>query len=464
MTPEIFNNRRKQFVKAIRKQNTEKVKSKAFRSEKDRLRFKKVVKHRKKIGYGKMCTATRFDSLESDSFGIRLILKTRVELEPFIVPITGPVEKPAPKTKKPKTEKMSKKERQIRAMNVTEQPQETDPALKNGVVLGIDEGRAKLFTSACKKKTTTIPVETSTPPIKKTKKKKKKRRKKKKRQKTKTPNPDKMKIKNRIVSDKQENCDYDNDNWVTTTLTRNKYHASIKLKVRQKWEARRVNSNPALRAAYNALSLSSLHSCDPESWDTRILAERIHFDILRADYFGDKERERWKMIAFRKKKSCLDRAIGDMINVALKGEAKDRPLVIGIGDAAFPPNGPRGEIAVPTSKLAAAYKRAFRRVRKTGRRVAALPISENYTTKACCECGMTTNPLMVKRTWCTRDGTHRTAHGESRRLRLCTTCTPTGKLRDRDVQAARNMHRATVAIINGLARPAHLCRAAHVEG
>ena len=60
-----------------------------------------------------------------------------------------------------------------------------------------------------------------------------------------------------------------------------------------------------------------------------------------------------------------------------------------------------------------------------------------------------------------KHGSARTRHRKVLFLRCCKKCTPIGKLRDRDVQAARNMHRATVALINGRARPAHLCRAAH---
>jgi len=428
MTPNEFNARRKKIVQDIRKRNIEKVTSKGFLSEKERKRFRKAAKHRKRIGYGKMCTDTRFDSLETDSFGVRLVLKTRINMNAWIVPITGPVIK-APIVKKPKKEKISKKERQIKAMNASEEPQVTDPVLKKGIVVGIDEGRAKLFTAVSLKRSGTPSIE---------------------------------KKASCIVTEPQDNCDYKSDKWVTTLLTRNKYHAYTKLKIRRKWEANRIKSNPELRVAYDALSLGSLHSCDPDSWDTRFRTESVHKSVLRTDLFEDKERERWKMIAFRKKKTCLDRAVGEFISVALKGEPKTRPLVVGIGDAAFPPNGPRGEIAVPTSKLATAYKRAFERVRKTGRRVAVFPISEHYTTKACCECGSITEPPLVKRTWCTRDGTRMIVDGESRRLRCCRTCETIGKLRDRDVQAARNMHRATIALVNGRARPAHLCRAAHV--
>jgi len=433
MSPDEFNARRKRIVLELRKRNTAKATSKGFLSENRRKRFKKAAKHRKRVGYGKMSVDTRFDSLETDSFGVRLVLKTRIDMEPLVAPIVGPVVKDV-KAKPKKRERISKKEREIRALNASEQPQETDPVLKTGIVVGIDEGRAKHFTAACLKRSG--PVQTMPVVVTGT-------------------------VASGIVTEPQANCDYGRDAWVTTTLTRNKYNAVTKLKIRRKWEAARIDANPDLRNAYDALSLGSLRSCDPGSWEARFRAESVHESALRADLFGDKERERWKMIAFRKKKACLDRAVGEFVSAALKGEPKSRPLVVGIGDAAFPPNGPRGEIAVPTSKLAAAYKRAFDRVRRTGRRVAVFPISEKYTTKTCCDCGSVTEPPMVQRTWRTRDGTIRTEYGESRRLRCCRTCTPIGKLRDRDVQAARNMQRATVALINGRARPAHLCRATH---
>ena len=443
VTPEEFNDRRKEIIKDIRKRNTEKATSKAFLTENKRKRFKKAAKHRKRVGYGKMDTETRFDSLETDSFGLRLILKTRVDVNKFIAPITSPVAKvPAALCdKKPKKERISKKEQQIRAMNASEEPQSTDPALKNGIVVGIDEGRAKLLTTAILKKRATVNKAVS----------------------EESKSPSELSEPNRrIITEPQDNCDYEKDEWKTTTLTRNRYNAYTKLKIRRKWEAERIQATPALRTVYDAMSLGSLHSCDPDAWDRRLSTEVEHRDILRADLFGDKERERWRMIAFRKKKACLDRSLGDFIALALHGETKDRPLVVGIGDAAFPANGPRGEIAVPTSKLAAAYKRAFARVRRTGRRVAVFPISENYTTKTCCDCGSVTEPPSVTRKWKTREGLEMKANGESCRLRCCKICTPIGKLRDRDVQAARNMHRATVALINGRARPAHLCRAAHM--
>jgi len=307
-----------------------------------------------------------------------------------------------------------------------EEPQPTDPTLQDGVFIGIDEGRAKLFTAAFR-----------------------------------TKNQGDFQRRFRKTMEKDLKVRPHDANFETVTLTRKKYNAYTKLRIREKWELQRVAAREGLNQARVQLSQGSLYSCDPESWSTYLQARRAHSTVIEADYFNDKERERWRMIAFRRKKSCLDRAVGQLIEAATKTEPLDRPLIIGIGDAAFPANGPRGETAVPTSKLATAYKRAVNRERKKGRRVAVFPISENYTTKACCACGSTTEPPMVTRTWKTKNKELKTAYGKSGRLRCCKICTPIGKLRDRDVQAARNMLFASEALVNGEARPTHICAAAH---
>jgi len=494
MTPHEFNARRKAIVKRIRKANTEKIKSKSFIPEGKRRAFKKAVKHRKKVGYGKMDVNARFDSLRTDAVGLRLTLKTPIPMKKYVVEIKGDV-LPIEKVVKTEFVKKSKKQRQIEKMNESEAPDAVvDPALKNAIAVGVDEGRAKLLTSAVLKPPEPL-KDTSNAPVGMCKKKNKKKNKKNKNNKkthaqeedpTKEEDEDSTKkeeccsflqglfvacvavvstlihiSKDPMINTDQDKCNYKNDKWHSTTLTRNKYNAVTKLKIRRKFEQERMRKNPDVKIAHDAMSNSSLRSCDPESWAQRIAVENQHKDALKRDYFTDVEREKWRMVAFRKKKACLDRAVGNMIKLALKGEPKSRPLVIGIGDAAFPANGPRGETAVPTSQLAAAYKRAVTNLRKTGRRVVVLPISEHYTTKACCKCGATTTPALVKKRTKMADGTVQEEDVNSRRLRCCKKCDPIGKLRDRDVQAARNMQMATVARINGQARPAHLCRAAH---
>ena len=403
LTPEMFNAKRKVIARRARNQCKERSQAQNTNPA-QRVRLKKIAKRRNNVGSGSMRRGVRMDSFETDSVGLRMCLKSSEDMKPFIVPITADVVKAkavAPKPMKGK-KKVSKKQARINAMNA-EEPQPVDPTLIDPIGVGVDEGRAKLFTAVVW--------------------------------------PDAAKKPQTIV------------------LTRRKYNAVTKLKIRTSWEKQRVNASPGLRQAHDALSTGSLRSCDTDAWSRYMAAEHAHRAVLHADYYVDKERELWRMRAFRKKRSCLDRAVGSIIAAATKGQPKSRPLVIGIGDAAFPPNGPRGEIAVPTSKLASAYKRAFDRERRKGRRVAAFPISECYTTKGCCACGAETTPPTVRKRWKTKKGVSKSADGPSWRLRCCTSCTPNGKLRDRDVQAARNMLWATMAMIRGEERPAHLCHA-----
>ena len=161
----------------------------------------------------------------------------------------------------------------------------------------------------------------------------------------------------------------------------------------------------------------------------------------------------------RGKRQCLDSSVQRLLLNALEGIPRNRPLVLGIGNAGFPSNGPRGELPAPTSELSKALKRGLQNVRKTGRVVTTLSVDEFRTTLCCCACGsITTAPMVVRRFRSRENGESVIANGQSRRLRCCTTCSPTGKLRDRDVQGSRNILWLTVAEYYGLPRPSYLCR------
>ncbi len=90
---------------------------------------------------------------------------------------------------------------------------------------------------------------------------------------------------------------------------------------------------------------------------------------------------------------------------------------------------------------------------KGGGRTMLMDIGEHRTTVSCCSCGQPTAPLMVM------EGTRRRP---SRRLRVCTSCDNTpGKLRDRDVQAARNILWLTIYKFYGAERPWYMTRSFH---
>jgi hypothetical protein len=91
--------------------------------------------------------------------------------------------------------------------------------------------------------------------------------------------------------------------------------------------------------------------------------------------------------------------------------------------AAISPTG-KGEKAMPTTQIVKAFLKAKHR---RGERTKLMVINEFRTTLCCCACGGTTEAKMKQ------------SGQRSSRLRLCTQCNEsTAKLRDRDVQAARN--------------------------
>ena len=217
------------------------------------------------------------------------------------------------------------------------------------------------------------------------------------------------------------------------------------------------NSAQGVKQAVQALSAGSLRSCVPSAYRAYLEAQRQHHGALVEEFVVDRSRAVWNMMTFRKKRACLDRAANRFIEAATKGQPKERKLVVGIGTGTFASGG-KGEISMPTDKIIEAFKRAFDRVRRTGREVRVFPIWEFRTTMCCCACGQETTPPVVRQTWkCRRTGETRTKDGPSRRLRQCTGCIPGSSVRrDRDVQGARNMLWLVVAEYYGLPRPDYL--------
>lgn len=353
----------------------------------ERRRRKERLKHRAMMmSVGRMHKDARVDSFETDGVGLRLCLKIPVEIASHVKPL--PTEAPVDSCKS--TRRGKKRERE------EDEPQVADWLPKGNwpspIMVGVDEGRAKLMAAAI-----------SQHPLRKPK---------------------------------------------TSVFTRKHYYAAMGYWRQQKWSQARGQSNE-VQAALNALSSAGgLQNCDPARWDATMEAERDHHEVLYREYVENPEYAVWRMRLFRKKRSALDRACHDLIREAVRGEPRERPVLIGVGDASFAPTG-RGEMAVPTTMLGVALKRAIKRARENGRHVEMRKIGEFRTTMCCSACGAVTQPAMVG------EGD---ARRRSRRLRLCTECETTGKLRDRDVQAARNMLWLLQHEYYGAARPCHLSR------
>ena len=108
-----------------------------------------------------------------------------------------------------------------------------------------------------------------------------------------------------------------------------------------------------------------------------------HSAVLEKEYIEGAKLPKFREDADRKKRRALDLCGQRIITAATTDEggkkriANDRPLIIGVGDSAFPSGG-RGEISVPTNKVVRALERAVRREQDRGRRVEIRPVRGHH--------------------------------------------------------------------------------------
>ena len=404
ITPTQFNSIRSKIRSHVRRQKRRSVNRR--KTDKER---KKAIKERerwKRIGRSKMPLGARIDSIETDGVGLRIVVKLKDDIRHYVVPI-GSVPVRLDKNIERKRVKSSK-----RKGVVEEKEQEIAHPLSRGdaepIVLTKDPGEAKPFAAA-------ISQDLNQPP--------------------------KM-----------------------MAFHKRRYYHEMGNKARAKWEKNVVAGNSRLKAAIESLSLSGgTSNCDADKWSSYLLTQHANRDILDEEYVNKVERAKWTMRMFRNKAKSIDNAVNRLFKSALTQEGKliliDRPLVIGFGSADFNSCGMKGRVAAPLAKLERSMNQAIDRIKKTGRKVVIYSVDEYRTTMCCCACGAVTTPPKVKQRKRNRQTNEiEVTIASSRRLRQCTQCSPGGKLRDRDSQAARNILKATIALFYGKPRPEHLCR------
>jgi hypothetical protein len=225
----------------------------------------------------------------------------------------------------------------------------------------------------------------------------------------------------------------------TVLLTRNAYYNAMKHTKRMKFERNRM-AQTAVATASAALS-----EAPKANFAAYVATVATHANTLKSEYIEDKTRALWSMRLYRLKKQALDRSVQKIFD-----RGKGKPLCIGIGDAKISSTG-RNERSMPTCQIMKTFMKAKRRYKGE---VYFRNINEFRTTMCCCACGSVTNAPRVA----ARNAD--VATRPSRRLRLCTVCNETvGRMRDRDVQAARNMLWLTQhEVLGGDCRPWYLCR------
>ena len=376
ITGHSFNAKRKKLRQTLRRRYRKT--SRAETPGRKKRRLCRLAQCWARSGSGRLRSGTRIDSAETDGVGLRLCVKTPVDMRPFIVQV------PLPSQEASTSSVVSGGLRKKKAPKSKGVPDDFVPEGDDGaappIVVGIDTGRAKLFVAAVSKSAIRKPE--------------------------------------------------------TVAFTRRRYYYEMAHHRHRRWERGRTDENPQLIDALAGLASSGgLRNCDVQRWRAYLGVDRDNDELLHTEYVVYKERALWKMRMFRWKRRSLDRAALQLTTAATRGEAVERPLVFAVGDAGFASTG-RGELPAPTAELTKAFKRALSRVSRSGRRVHVFGVNEFRTTMCCCACGKVTRPPEVD--YKARDGTRqRKASG---RLRGCTDCVETPvKLRDRDVQAARNM-------------------------
>ena len=404
ITDETFNARRKALRKKLCCQYRKRAKSETPGKRKRRL--ERLARRWGANGHGHLRRGTRIDSAETDGVGLRLCVKTPIDLEPFIVPLPSAVDEATAKEAPPPKKRQK---RQKRSTKVPTPPyfEAVDPGDQDRpapIIVALDNGRAKIFSAAI-----------SSSAIKK---------------------PTSM------------------------AFSRRRYYFEMGHQRNRRWESERTSARPLVTTALVQMSLTGgLRNCDIEKWRAFLEVNRDNDEVLHAEYVVAKDRALWRMRMFRWKRRSLDRATQGLLKKATCGERVERPLVFAMGDAGFASTGP-GELAAPTAAITVAFKRALARVSRSGRHVVVFSINEFRTTMCCCACGSVTSRPQVD--YRAKDLTRQ--RRASHRLRACTECETTVKLRDRDVQAARrrrlwrNIAWLAYNMYYGLERPGYLRR------
>ncbi len=397
-----FNRYRKHLRRRIIKQHRQRAKDRSSPAKK-RRRSRRLAHRWERLGPSKMRRGTRIDSIETDGVGLRLCVKTPIDLAPFVRPLPCPAccsksnhtgessqagataRKWCSKAKVPKAPKVPK----------VDEAHATTP---NSIHVGVDLGRAKPYTAAI----------------------------------------------SRVGWQKPQTLSYTRHRCVYERMD----------VARRSWEQRRLQARPQVRVALDVLAnTGGIRNAKLELWRAFLAADKTHASVLDAEFL-DVERARWTMLKFRRTKGSLDRASARLMAAACRSEPCTRPLVLTIGVANFASTG-KGEVPVPTAALSRALARAIARERGRGRPVVVQKVDEFRTTLCCCACGArTTAHLVTARKTRGAEAERR----QSRRLRQCTECEPAGRCRDRDVQAARNILWLGLAMYLGHERPEYLRR------
>jgi hypothetical protein len=396
VTPAQFNARRTALRRQLRRQG------RAVRSA--TTRSAKLARRWDRLGSGRMPSGGRIDSAETNGVGLRLAVKVvKLDMTRFVrpLPTREEADAAASEVKLSKAQQRARKKQLLGAAEPAAPPRSrygADGA--QPIWVGVDLGVKKLIVAAVSHDVCLKPA--------------------------------------------------------TFVFTSSRFYSEMGYHRHEKWEKARRLSTPDVAATLDALAQAAgarggLRCANSDTWREHLLLEKQHEQLIHDEYVADAAgRCKQKEVLFRKKRSSLARACTRLLDSALVHEPAHgrRLLILGVGQAGFASSS-RGNMAAPTTSLDKALHRAGKvmQSQRPGQEVLFLTVDEHKTTVSCCGCGHDTTKAILE------------GGKSSGRLRSCTQCNDGGnKLRDRDVQAARNMLWLAQHMYFGLDRPEYMCR------
>lgn len=228
------------------------------------------------------------------------------------------------------------------------------------------------------------------------------------------------------------------------SISRKEFYGRCLIKRNRKWVAHRPDDVRCMND--ESSDGGGWRNSNTQTWLAMIDTTVRNIDARRLEYIESDEYSKWQMVLWRRKRSFINNRINGILQTA---RLHKKYVVVGYGASNIKPTG-KGEQAVPTTGVVRAFRRVMQQMRKEA--VGRIEFIDEYcTTKCCHKCGQLMGVLKK-----TIDGRLKEVRG----IRLCHTCGIKNKplRRNRDVNAARNILNALVALLRGQPRPTHLCR------
>ena len=213
----------------------------------------------------------------------------------------------------------------------------------------------------------------------------------------------------------------------------------------EQWMNRRINENPDVAAAMQALTDAGGVKChDETAWNVYLLRRHEHREVLLKEFVELDDRCMIRMVSFRKRQRALAHAADSLVMDCVR---KKVPCILGYGTGWGGSCGGKGERTVPVKAMYRAVIEAFKRHRLEG---GVVDVWEFLSTQKCHRCGEKMQVLYSP--------SHTVHLREERDFRCCTKCIDQQrKIRNRDFNAAINILKCLQAMLEGAPRPEYLC-------